>query len=265
MVPVSPNNFTKWILLLFVCLTALVLAHLEIIENGFVLPEKYLFPFSAFAVNVFYIGIALLLFQGLITYLDQKIPWSKDTKTRFFIQLGISLVAYLIIQYLIIYGIEPVFNQNESTPIRILFTFIIGFVLTILLNLVYLFIYLNQRAKMAAPTLDLANFLQGTAKGKKIALPTASFLLFYIEAGIIFGHTEDHQKIILKESLADLEKILDTQQFFRANRKELIAKKAIDNVEFGMGGTTKVSLHSPMEEVVISRRRSAAFRKWLKA
>ncbi len=257
------NNFNKWSVLIFIFIIALLLAHLEIIENGFQAPSNYLFPFSAFVINAFYVAIGLFIFHSFVGFLDEKIPWSKGVTTRIVCQIGISLTIYLLFQSFIVYLIEPILNQNESTPTRILFTFIIGAILVAFINLVYLVFYFKQKAQLANEAVNPSDFVQGMFKGKKLAIPKSSFLLFYIEEGIIYGIDDEQQKIILKESLADLEKIVDRQDFFRANRKELIAKKAIKNVAFGLGGLTQLTLNLQDKEVLISRRRTAAFRKWL--
>lgn len=262
MVTVSIKKLNKWGVALFIFIIATFLAHLEILENDFKLPDNYLFPFPAFAINAFYIVTGLFFFQTLIEYLDQKIPWTNGVTKRFVFQLIISLVIYFIFQSIILYGIEPILNQNQGTSIRILFTFIIGAILAIVLNLISLLFYFQQ--KTVAQTADLSDFLQGTHKGKKVVIPKTSFLLFHIEEGIVFGSSQDQQKVILKESLAELEKIVGPTHFFRANRKELIAKKAIKQVAFGEGGTTQVSLKNLEKEILISRRRTALFRKWLK-
>lgn len=264
MVMKSINNFNKWSVIIFVFTIALLLTHLEIIENGFQTPKNYLFPFSAFIINAFYIVSGLFIFHSFIEFLDKIIPWSKGITTRILLQISISLAIYILFQSTIVYLIEPTFNKNESTPTRIFFTFMIGVILVGFLNLIYLVFYFKQKAQLVNQAVDPADFIHGVFKGKKLAIPKASFLLFYIEEGIIFGIDQEQQKIILKESLAELEKVVGRAVFFRANRKELIAKKAIQNVLFGVGGVTQVTLNFQNKEVLISRRRTASFRKWLK-
>lgn len=251
----------------FTLIVSLVLSHLDLIENGFNSSASYSFNFASFAINCFYITAALMIFQQIIKYLDQKIPWNSGEKKRIIWQIGCTILIYLLLQSVIIFGIEPLLSRYDGTPFRIIFTFAIGSLLVILLNLLYLIFYFKQKRneKNNPSTVDHSQFLHGTQKGKKVVIPKASFLFFYIESGIVFGINEEHQKIILKESLSELEKSLNPLFFFRANRKQIIAKKAVEKVEFTINdsGNSIAKLDFTAEEISISRRRISLFRKWL--
>ncbi len=249
----------------FTVIVSLILSHLDFIENGFSLT----FNFASFAINCIYITIALLIFNKIIEFLDHRIPWANGSKNRIFWQISSTILIYFFIQSIIIFGIEPRISQYSGTPFRIIFTYTIGIFLVIILNLLYLISYFKhkrkEKEKADAAAIDHSQFLHGTKKGKKVAIPKSSFLLFYIDAGIVFGIIDKHQKIILKESLSELEKTLDTSQFFRANRKQIISKKAVEKVEFTINesGNGIVKLDFTTEEVSISRRRMSLFKKWL--
>lgn len=249
----------------FTVIVSLILSHLDFIENGFSLT----FNFASFAINCVYITIALLIFNQIIKYLDHKIPWRNGDKNRIFWQMSSTMLIYIFIQSIIIFGIEPIISQYTGTLFRIIFTYAIGIFLVIILNLLYLTFYFKhkrkEKEKIDSTAIDHSQFLHGTKKGKRVAIPKSSFLLFYIDAGIVFGIIDEHQKIILKESLSELEKVLDTTLFFRANRKQIIAKKAVEKVEFTVNesGNGIIKLDFTPEEVSISRRRVALFKKWL--
>lgn len=254
------NYFKKWPIILPIIIAALLFSHLELVDTGFALPDNYVFPFTAFIVNAFYIVCGLFIFQLFSQVFDRTYPWTNGVPTRFTLQLLVTLVLYLLFQYLIVFGLEPTFNQNHSTPSRILLTFGIGIILVIFMNLFSLLLYFQHKA---AQTYQPTDFIQGTQKGKKLALPKADFYYFYIQSGVVFGLTKDFQKIILKESLADLEKILVDKSFFRANRKEIISKKAIGKIAYNSSESAEVELINNEGTVLISRRRVAAFRKWV--
>lgn len=256
----STSYFNKWQFFLPVLGAALLFSHLDIVENGFSLPANYLFPFNSFVINAFYILLGVWFFQVLYHFLNRKLPWNSGYSLRLFVQFSISLVIYLLFQYLIIFGIEPTFNSYHSTPILTFFTFGIGVVIVFLVNLITLLFHFRHKAKENIKPTD---FLQGNSKGKKMAIPKSDFQLFYIESGIIFGITNDFQKMILKESLTDLEKTLDNQVFFRANRKQIIARKAIQKVVYHTGESAEIKLNGDSKTVMISRRRIPSFRKWM--
>lgn len=266
MVTIPIKNYNKGGLIIFIFIVAVILAHLELIEGGLDWPSNYLFPFAAFAINVFYITSTLLIFQTLVDFLEGIVPWSKGVGFRFFVQLGTSMLAYLLIQCIIIYGIEPILNNHKGTPMSILFTFIIGFIVVVLLNLTHLIFYFRQQAERVdtSAAVNPADFLYGVFKNKKVVFPKTSFLAFYIEEGVIFGANQAQQKIVLKDSLSDLEKILNANEYYRINRRQIIAKKAIQNVTYQADGTGIIHLEITKEIYSISRRRMPAFRRWLK-
>lgn len=67
------------------------------------------------------------------------------------------------------------------------------------------------------------------------------------------------QHPLLARALAGLEKRLDPQRFFRANRSQIINLDFIDDVELGIGGTLHVQLRDG-PEVEVSRRQARLFR-----
>lgn len=236
---------------------AMLFTIIEFLENSAVGG----FSISAFATNALYTVSGLFLFQLIIDFLDKKYPWSIGLTNRFLVQLGLSLFIYLLFQSLIVYIIEPSFNENSSNSLRIMLTFLVGTGLVLVVNLGYLIFYFKQKDNISPTDIHPLNFLQGTINGKKVFLPKSDFLYFYIEDGLIFGINQAHQKVLLKESLSDLEKILDTNQYFRANRKEIIGKSAIAQVNF-KAKKTDITLNTG-NEIPVSRRKIPALRKWL--
>jgi two-component system LytT family response regulator len=67
------------------------------------------------------------------------------------------------------------------------------------------------------------------------------------------------QRPLLGRALASLEKRLDPQRFFRANRQQIINTEFIESVELGVGGTLHVQLRDG-PEVEVSRRQARLFR-----
>lgn len=249
----------KWGYPCLVIGVSLLFTVIEFLENN----SLEGFSISTFATNALYTIAGLFLFQLIIDFLNKKYPWSKGTAKRFLIQLGLSLFVYLIFQSLIVYVVEPSFNANSSNALRIMLTFLVGIGLVLLVNLGYLIFHYKQKESITPTDIHPLNFLQGTANGKKVFIPKSDFLYFYIEDGIIFGINQTQQKIILKESLADLEKVLGSAQYFRANRKEIISKSAVTQVTFRTE-KTGVTL-STGNEILVSRRKVHALRKWLQS
>jgi len=64
---------------------------------------------------------------------------------------------------------------------------------------------------------------------------------------------------LLARSLATVEQRLDAAQFFRANRRQIINLKFIENVEAGVNGCLHAQLYNGLE-VEISRRQARVFK-----
>lgn len=75
--------------------------------------------------------------------------------------------------------------------------------------------------------------------------------------------TKDNKKFAVDEPLDALERELDPQIFFRANRQFIVQNTSIAAVHTYFSGKLKLSLRGSDEEVIISKEKSAAFKHWL--
>jgi two-component system LytT family response regulator len=60
-----------------------------------------------------------------------------------------------------------------------------------------------------------------------------------------------------------LEQELNPKDFFRATRQYIVSAGAIQKIHQLFNGKLKLELFPPAEEVVVSREKSNALRKWL--
>ena len=90
---------------------------------------------------------------------------------------------------------------------------------------------------------------------------------------IAYFHTEDRDTWVrtfegkefnISTTLDELEKQLDPKQFFRANRKLICAKKAVDKFEILAKSRIKLSLEPKASfETIISSEKSSFFKDWI--
>jgi two-component system LytT family response regulator len=102
-------------------------------------------------------------------------------------------------------------------------------------------------------------------KGQQlISVSTDDTAYFYSEGHITFLKTTGSPFYSLDISLDDVEQQVDPARFFRASRKYLLERRAIGSVLSDFNGKYRVNLKpAAKEEVVVSRDRAAAFRKWM--
>lgn len=100
--------------------------------------------------------------------------------------------------------------------------------------------------------------------GRAVVLLTLTDLLFFVKEEIIYLVNNAGKKFVTDyRSLDEIEEIVDPGLFFRANRQCLILLNAIEG--FRSDDTGKVSVKikgNYLSDIVVSKEKAAAFRKW---
>ncbi len=101
-------------------------------------------------------------------------------------------------------------------------------------------------------------------KGKMLPVATSDIAYFFIADELTFIFTFDEQKFIVNHSLEELEKLVDTRQFYRANRQFLLNFAAIKEVEpyFNRKLVVKLSVKCN-EQILVGKLKVTEFRAWL--
>jgi DNA-binding LytR/AlgR family response regulator len=101
-------------------------------------------------------------------------------------------------------------------------------------------------------------------RGKIIPLPVNDIAFFYLEITIVKILTHNNQSYYITSSLDDLERQLDPQAFYRANRQFLIHKIAIANIEryFSRKLSVKLKIDTP-ENIIVSKAKANEFLRWV--
>ena len=97
-----------------------------------------------------------------------------------------------------------------------------------------------------------------------IPIKTASLAYLYIDTGIVKGITKDNQHYTFDEKLEDLESELDPLYFYRVNRQLIVHKDAIANIKYYFNGKLILNVLPVFkEQIVVSKAKSTAFKKWI--
>lgn len=97
-------------------------------------------------------------------------------------------------------------------------------------------------------------------------IPVASkdFAFFFIQHGVVRGKTVTDETYSFNEKLEDLEKDLNPELFFRANRQYMIQRSAVKSLQSYFNGRYVVDLDpEPMEEVIVSKANASRLKAWL--
>lgn len=87
---------------------------------------------------------------------------------------------------------------------------------------------------------------------------------FFSQDKTTFCVTKEGRNLILDYTLEQLEEILDPQQFYRINRKYLIASDAIKDIISYTNSRLKLILNSSQDnDIIVARERVQDFKNWL--
>lgn len=87
---------------------------------------------------------------------------------------------------------------------------------------------------------------------------------FFSELKITYLITSQNERIVVQQTLDDLEDELDPDLFFRANRQYIININSIQMIENSYNGKLKVLVkQAPSSEVIVSKEKAPFLKRWL--
>ncbi len=105
------------------------------------------------------------------------------------------------------------------------------------------------------------------SKGKKKRLLLADEILaLSIGAGYVELHAVSGEKYFLDHSLDHWQEKLSQNDFFRANRKSIVSRKAVAGFESKENGKLMLELSDPLQdlELGVSRAKAPSFKRWFR-
>lgn len=101
---------------------------------------------------------------------------------------------------------------------------------------------------------------------KIIPIPVKDIAFFYLDNTMVKILTFNHQRYSISSSLDDLERNVDPQIFYRANRQFLINRDAVLSIEryFSRKLAIKLKEETP-ETIVVSKAKASDFLNWLES
>jgi DNA-binding LytR/AlgR family response regulator len=106
-------------------------------------------------------------------------------------------------------------------------------------------------------------FLVSTGE-QLLPVPVGEVAYFFTAHEIVYLVRRDGRRFVIDYKLDQLEKLLDPQQFFRLNRQYLAPLDSVARIYTYLGGKLKLELQPPApDEVLVSRERAPALKRWL--
>ncbi len=256
------NSERRWFQkVIILTLFSLAVNHLAAREN-FLDGESYRFPIEGFLFT-----IVLSILVGFIADLNFKFHkkkyFSKKVETSTIIKFMASTLGYITIIYVPVNIILEIALDGEIEfyyiVIGLLITLLLCFILIGLLYAQDLYDLYKVSIKDAEITIE---------SGAKITkLTYENIACFYSENKIVYTVQNDGITINTDFTLNELEEKINDQLFFRANRKIIIHKDAIDQIEKIENGKLNIRLKASIKNdsigvINISRYKRKAFMDW---
>lgn len=101
-------------------------------------------------------------------------------------------------------------------------------------------------------------------EGKSLVQVSIEDILYaYSEESITFGVTAE-KRFIIEETMEEFSLSLPQEAFFQINRGQVVARRAIEKIDPYFNNRLSLKVQNPKDqEFIVSRPRSAEFRKWL--
>ena len=101
-------------------------------------------------------------------------------------------------------------------------------------------------------------------KDKIIPLSIDDVAFFYTSNEKVGAHTFTGEHYIIDRTLETLKSTLPEDEFFRANRQFIVARKAVKDIAIWFGSRLSLNLTLPTpEKIIISKARVPEFKQWL--
>jgi len=224
------------------------------------------FTLIRYSVDTLQGFLAWWIVRSLIIWLDSKIPFLKLPVKRTLIQVLLTTVCglgFIILSTeilsLLVYGKPAIQSFYTLDVLIILIWFFV-------INGIYIGLLLF---KLLPGKVDSSKESEGilVSKGKKKRLVLMNEILaLSIGSGYVELHANSGEKYFLDNSLDHWEKKLSQNDFFRANRKSIVSRKAVTGFKSKEYGKLELELCEPLQnlELGVSRAKAPSFKRWFR-
>lgn len=125
-----------------------------------------------------------------------------------------------------------------------------------------LFYNLYQEFTQAAKTYKTTFLVQ--YKEALYPLATSELAGFYIDQGMVKGHTFDGKTYVITHTMEQLEEDLNPRDYYRINRQYILQRKSIKRIDYYFNGKLKIKTDPSFEgDLIVSKAKTSDFKKWL--
>lgn len=206
--------------------------------------------------------------------LDRHWDWMTKPVQRICFQVAFGVIAPAVIVLLLAgLAVNIFWDQNIIHNGFQAMEFPVVLLILIMINSTYFTWYLFNRLKRDEPVPanqlpvqnKFLNVLMVSSGKMQLPVPVAE-IQYITRQGDYTRIKTMNREFVESTSLDDLEQSLDPTQFFRANRQVIIAFTSCKGIKSLEYGKLEVQTDPPLDEpLVVSQKKSRAFREWMAA
>ncbi|GEM_PF-5823228 len=223
---------------------------------------SFRFTVKSFLINMCYVWLIALATRFITRALSQWMTGFTQSVKWIFIYV-IVITAYFLLQTVILVLVEGI-----GSFLLILVVYSIG---GAFVTALFIFYYSQWRQVKIIPQEEIAkdrqnhSFLKVQFKGSTSRLSSAEINWIELSNGVVRIMSKANGVYHSSETMKSLMNTLPEDNFFRVNRNQIIARADIKDWKAEINKTLVVTIASAPNEFVVSRSRSAAFRRWFEA
>lgn len=223
--------------------------------------------FITFFLDILEGYVAWYAGRWVILQFDKSLPWENHLSKRLALQIplvSVVIIAVLVIQTELVNFIAT----DKPLPLKFytqaIFIFLIW---AIFINFLYLALYFLRRYQQVKQEqkqkAEATALLVKSGKSQK-RVPFDAIAILYVANDLVYGVTNEGKIPMPGYTLDRIEKMVDPQTFFRANRQFLVTRSVIDQAKKEENGKLALFVKAEVENpIMISRLRAPAFKKWM--
>lgn len=214
--------------------------------------------------------LAWLAVRKIIFYLDRQLPFSPNPVKRIFIQVVFTSMAGLLIIALCTELISLIVRKRPAGWNFYTIDMLIIGIWFIVINGVYIVLYFYRKWLEAELEKDRSRIGTGyiplKTGNQNTLVKFEDISLICIDSDYVQIVQKNNKKYFCDQSLDKLEKTLPKNVFFRINRQFIVHRQTVSGFKRIENGKLLVMLNTPSDftgELIVSRTKSPAFKKWL--
>ncbi len=234
--------------------------------------------YVAMAGSVTIAFILITVVRWIYIKLDRRFDWLQRPVERTGLQVLLGLVAPGILAFILAAIYFALRGMNILHTLYLRFDYPIILLLILFLNLYYLAYYFYARMRIAEKTVANSPIQSEEIEGevqrtflinqgaKSIPVPLSDIAYFFREGNYNFMRTSTGDDYTIMQSLDEVQALLPSLDFFRANRQMLVSRWACRHFEALPYNKLELFTSPAYKlQIMISQKRNRYFRDWLAA